>query len=115
MEKRRCQRLSLELPATIQAIGPTAGLSKATTIDVSALGIRILIDEQLTVGQEVDLVLLIDGEKINLKVKVAWVEKAVAAAAGKYFAGVKILETPDRDELKFVKFFAKKLIECSKK
>jgi Tfp pilus assembly protein PilZ len=114
-EGRRCQRLSIELPATIEAIDGQGGFCVATTVDLSVLGFRIFTDAELKTSQEVAMKISIDGQMLNLRVKVAWATPTEVPGEKKYLVGVKILETPSQDELKFVKYFARELLEFSKK
>jgi len=60
MEKRRCQRLKIQLPATIKGIDPEVGCSIASTADLSGLGFRISTKERLDVGQEVAVQICVD-------------------------------------------------------
>lgn len=115
MEKRRCQRLSIELPATIEAIDGQGGLSLATTVDLSALGFRVFTDAELKTGQEIIMKISVDEKLLGLKSKVVWVTLTEVPGEKKYLVGIKILETPDRDELQFVKFFTKRLLQFYKK
>ena len=115
MEKRRCQRLSIELPATIESIDGQGGLSVATTVDLSVLGFRIFTDAELRTGQEVAMKITVNEQMLSLRVKVAWVTQTEVPGEKKFLVGVKILETPSKDELIFVKYFAHELLEFSKK
>jgi Tfp pilus assembly protein PilZ len=114
MEKRRCQRLKIKLPAMIKAIDQDAGLSIATTVDLSGLGFRIATKEDLSLGQEILVQICIEHQNINLKARVMWIEKNNIAPEKESLVGVKILDTSMHDESKFVQFFAKQLLESSK-
>ncbi|MCX5681341.1 MAG: PilZ domain-containing protein [Candidatus Omnitrophica bacterium] len=115
MERRHCYRLKIELPAKIQAIGKDTGRSVAVTVDVSALGFRILTNESLIVDQEISMQICINNETLDLRVKVVWISEEEISGEKRYTVGVKILETPAQNELKFVRFFAKKLLEFFQK
>lgn len=115
MDKRRCQRLNIKLQATIKAIDQEAGLSIATTVDLSGLGFRIATKKELTVGQEISIQVSVDHQHINLRAKVMWIEKNNLSPEKDSVVGVKILDTPVHDESKFIKFFAKQLLESSRR
>ena len=51
VDKRRCHRLNIELPAILTIEGEKCG-NVATIIDVSAKGVRLLTNEQLVRGQK---------------------------------------------------------------
>ena len=107
--------MSIELPATIEAIDGQGGLCVATTVDLSVLGFRIFTDANLKAGQVVAMKISVNDQMLSLQVKVAWVTPTEVPGEKKYLVGVKILETPAKDELIFVKYFAHELLEFSKK
>ncbi len=120
-EKRRCQRLKIEIPVSICANSqgasdpePNAQFSVATALDLSGLGFRILTNESLVSGKEIFIRAHLANEILNLKAKVMWIHENNSPDGEKYLAGIKILDTPVHDESKFIKFFAKQLLELSK-
>lgn len=112
MEKRRCQRLKIKMPAMIKAIDQDRGLSIATTVDLSGLGFRLITQEEFHLGQEILVQICIEHQNVNLRAKVMWIEKGKDDKGSTI--GVKILETPVHDEAKFIKYFAEQLLEISK-
>jgi Tfp pilus assembly protein PilZ len=81
---------------------------------LSGLGFRISTNEALVSGKEVFIRAHIASEVLNLKAKVMWINEMNVPGGEKYLAGIKILDTPIHDESKFIKFFAKQLLELSK-
>jgi Tfp pilus assembly protein PilZ len=113
MDKRRCQRLKIELPAMIKGIDEEIGSSIASTADLSGLGFRLSTKKQLDVGEEVLIQIRIDHQDLNLKTKVMWAERDNESHKEEFIAGLKIIDTSVHDESLFIKFFAKKLLASS--
>jgi len=113
--------LKIEIPVSICADSqgasdpePNAQFSVATALDLSGLGFRILTNESLVSGKEIFIRAHLANEILNLKAKVMWIHENNSPDGEKYLAGIKILDTPVHDESKFIKFFAKQLLELSK-
>jgi len=111
MDKRRCQRLKIQLPVTIKGVDKDIGHSIASTTDLSGLGFCISAKEQFDVGQEVLAQISVNNEDLNLKTKVMWTERDNESHDQKFLTGLKILDTSALDESKFIKFFAKQLLD----
>ncbi len=115
-DKRRCHRLSFELPLSLDMTGRDHTLSVATTLDVSGLGLRITTRQALMKGQEIKVHLRVsDKEKIVVKAKVMWVKEEEMGNIKEYSAGLKILDAMECEESKFLKFFAQKFLDFFKK
>lgn len=108
LDKRRCHRLSIELPATF-TIQEETDVAIATTIDVSAKGIRMLTKEEVRRGQKLVIhVKLPEDGDITMHAEIVWVKRSDEA---EYQAGIKIDDSMPADEQKFVRFYAKQLKE----
>ena len=112
-EKRRCHRLHIELPASFVVPGSENNIATATILDLSAIGICFSSKEKLKVGQELSMQTMIPSEqRVTVKVKVVWVKEVQVLVSNEYRVGVKIVEPMTADESKFVKFYAKKLLNA---
>ncbi|MDP8265921.1 MAG: PilZ domain-containing protein [Candidatus Aceula meridiana] len=116
IDKRRCHRLNLDLPASLSLSGGKEDLTLVTVMDVSGLGLRITTKEKIVLGQEISLQVSISPDQsITVKTKVAWVKEMEIMSSTEYAAGLKIIDTMDCDEAQFLKFFSEKFIQIFKK
>lgn len=113
-DKRRVQRLSMELPVSFREIGLPHEVSLGTTFDISATGLGIKTREMLAPGQELILTItLSDGRKLTMDVKVVWLRVVDFYTYADYAVGLRISEAMQRDEAAFVKFFVRELMKRS--
>lgn len=111
-DKRRCHRINVELPITFKFSEKQKNISLATSVDISALGLRLLTKESLSIDQVILLNIKV-GKKENflIKAKVMWIEEKSILSFKEFLIGVKIIDSMDCDEAKFLKFFATKMID----
>ena len=115
-DKRRCVRLNIELPASFKVHKSQEHISHASSLDVSALGLRLLTREPLEKGQIFPIrIILPDQQRLTLTVEVVWAKREEASITEDYLAGVRIVtgKQPE-DETKYVKFFAKEFLNQQK-
>jgi len=111
-DKRRCHRLNIDLPASLEISGKPENLTLATVIDVSGLGLRITTREKIVLGQEIPIQISISpNQNITIKTKVTWVKEADVMSSIEYAAGLKIIDSMDCDESQFLKFFSQEFIK----
>lgn len=106
-DKRRSYRLSVELPLSFIAKENQRHISIGTTLDVSAIGICLTTKDSLAIDQELSVrTKLPNGESIKLRIKVIWVKDTTTFKQKEYKVGVKIVDTGNPDESKFIKYYA---------
>lgn len=111
IERRRCLRFSIELPAWYRK-PKSREFSDSVTLDISATGICCVVKEEIPRGTELTMrIKLPPKEVILINTKVIWVESLFGAGAQEYRIGVKIMEPIRFDEKKFVKFCAKIMLD----
>lgn len=102
----------MELPASYQLNEKEKSIHLGTTFDISGLGISLIMRDRPEVAQELTVNLsLSEKEKIQMVVKVIWVKEVENSVVKEYKVGARLVEPPKKDELKFVRFFAKKFAE----
>lgn len=110
-EKRRNHRMNVEIPVSFE-IGDPKWLVFATTLDVSATGLSLKLNEPLAVGQVLALTVgLADDRMVKVGAQVIWVKERKGENGTGYHVGVKIIDKMDQDEIDFVRFVAKKMFE----
>lgn len=115
-DKRRCHRLNLQLPVSFRKLDDQQHLSMGSTLDVSALGMRMSSKEELRKGQVLDLYIgLSSVEKIKIHTRVIWVEEKDIFGSKEYLVGLKIIDSMKFDEKKFIKYFSGKFLDYFKK
>ncbi len=116
-EKRRCHRFRMQLPASFE-IGPgEKTLIIASTLDVSATGLSMLVrNVDLRVDQEIDLLIRLNrGERVRLKTAVRWIEGAAAFGGREYRVGLEVITDGQSQEFKrFVVMVARHMVEFFK-
>ncbi|MBN1522023.1 MAG: PilZ domain-containing protein [Candidatus Aureabacteria bacterium] len=96
-ERRRLQRCDISLPAQILLRYKTI---KGTVINISEIGIGILLHEKVDVSDEFDLDITFplepDGQKkIQVKVIVVWIENE--SREGLFRAGLSIIDSSEEN------------------
>ena len=111
-DKRRCHRLDVELHASLEFDSRKKGQKNAATIDLSGLGLRISTKEKLKIGQVLPINIQLSGaETAAIKVKVVWIKENTALSGPEYSVGLKIVDSMECDEQRFIKYFAQELIQ----
>jgi len=111
IEKRRYHRMEVKLPVSFE-LDETQSLVVSTTLDISATGISLALEEPLEVGRALTLTICIEDDKIlKIGAKVVWVKELKKAGKKNYRVGLKITDTMDQDEIEFVRFVAKTMID----
>lgn len=114
-EKRRVHRFKMELPAWFCTSDSDDELSIGTTVDISATGICFVSKTELAVDQELVLQIKIPSEEVLfIRGKVMWVKEDFRSVLPEYRIGFKINDAPQNDELRFVRFFAMKMLDFFK-
>ncbi len=109
-EQRRYPRISIELPASFQVIGPEENVSVATTLNISVGGLCLISRERLPVGQILRLkVELIPGETVQVMVTVVWAKERELLVMEEYWIGVELYETSSPEVIRFVQFCEQKI------
>lgn len=112
LEQRRCFRFKMELPAWFRNSRSQKDLSLATTLDVSATGMCLATREALEVGQEILMqVKLPPEDRVIIRTRVVWVREIAGTMVREYQVGLRLVEPMQYEEGKFVKFFAKKMLD----
>lgn len=111
LEKRRCHRFKIELPAWFKSSAADEEFSIGTTVDVSATGMCLVSKAKLKLNQDLLLQVKLPSEEILfIKGKIVWVKDDFRGIIPEYRVGFRI-ETSNLDELKFVRFCAMKMLE----
>lgn len=101
VEKRRFPRIPREEILSIKLIAPPTEFAHqgeslyCSTVDVSAKGMQIHLNDPLDVGQELDIwiVLLEDRGTFHLAGRISWIrEQSDTEEPGKWLAGLELLE-----------------------
>ncbi len=108
-DRRKYQRISVELPARYRLAGAKASVYTSTVINLGAEGICFVAREPVAEGEEIDLKIeLQKGETVSIKVKTVWKRPEQDMERSKI--GVKIIEAAGPDEEKFIKFYCNKVL-----
>jgi hypothetical protein len=111
-DKRRSHRLDIKLPATVSFLEKRGQVEFATTINVSATGIRILMKEKIEKQQKLIVTLRLPAEgNIVVHAEVVWVKEVSLYGHTEYQAGIKLDDSMPADESKFVRYYARELRE----
>ncbi len=114
-EKRTTHRLDINLPAFFEIPEAQDHITIATTLNISATGLRLLTKKRLEVGQELPLQINLSHEQtITIHVRVVWVKESYSNTTREYLMGIKIKDSMQADESKFVRFYAEKLMDFFK-
>ena len=111
-EKRRYHRMDVEIPVSFEA-GDSKWLVIASTLDISATGLSMKLNEPVAVGQILNLTVGLDEHRmVKVSSQVMWVKERRQGDKKVYHIGVKIIDKMDQDEIDFVRFVAGKMMEC---
>ena len=111
-DKRRCHRLAIELSATFLLSDKPNQVDFATTMDMSATGIRLLTKEKVKKQQKLVITVKLPEEgPIVIHAEVVWVKEVPVYSHTEYQVGIQIDDSMPADEAKFVRYYAHKLKE----
>jgi Tfp pilus assembly protein PilZ len=112
VDKRRCLRHKIEVPAWFKNTRYQKDLSLATTINISATGICLTTREPLEAGQEVLMqVKLPPDERVIINTRVVWIQEIMGLTVREYLVGLRLVEPMQFEEKKFVQFCARKMLD----
>ncbi len=112
-DKRRCHRLKIELPVSLNLPEERSDLILSTTLDISGLGFQIVTRQKYQIGQEISAQIGVSpDEKIKVLTKVVRVEERRGENKGEYLVGLKLADHMPHDEARFLKYFTKKLLDA---
>lgn len=106
-ERRKYQRIKIELPAQCTIQGPPTISFPTSVIDIAPGGICFLTHDQIALGDQVEFEIELGKEKIKMKAKVAWCDQSKGSEPGR--AGVKITDVAKSDLDKLAQFYCQKL------
>ena len=118
VERRRSHRFSVGLHCLMEIPSVSGTTAIASTLDISATGLCLSTQEGIEVGTQLPIQVTLPGthqDVVTLRVEVLWVKEVVIATATEYKIGVKILEPVTEQEKKFIRFYAGKLFQFTKK
>ena len=111
-ERRQTKRVNIVLPAWLDLSGQEEGLAAASTININAQGICLVVDKKLDLGQVVPLeIVLPTREKITVTIKVIWVREVDKSnpLEKEFRMGVKIVDEKNPVNAKFIEFYTTQL------
>jgi len=110
-EKRRYHRMNIQIPVSFE-IGEPKWLVLASTLDISATGLSVQLNEPVAVGQMLSLTIGLDDQRmVKVSAQVIWIKEKKGPQDKQYQIGLKIVDKMDQDEIDFVRFIAKKMFE----
>ena len=110
-ENRRYHRMEIQLPVSFETEDPKH-FYLSNTINISPTGMALRLTEPVKKGQFLTMSITIEDNKTaKVDAQVIWVRERVINDGSQYMAGVKIIDKMDRDEIEFVRFIAKKMME----
>ncbi len=112
-ERRKHQRVKLELPAQCK-IDPPGGVSFSTkVVDIAPGGICFLVRDSIATNTPVELTIeLGPNDTVTVNGRVVWTEGPQGKESGR--AGVQIVHTSQVDVERFVQFYCRKLFDFIK-
>lgn len=110
MEDRRSyRRFNIELPVQYKFAAFQEGMTKSSTLDVSANGLRFRVKDRPGVDEEVHLVISLPGGRpVMLAAKVVWCQEA---DRGDYEIGLRLSDTRSEDGKAFMDFYSQQLLD----
>ena len=110
-DRRRCNRVTIELPVTFKASPYQQHISIGITQNISATGLCFTSTDKLDRGQDVSVEIRIPpGVRVKLDTTVIWVRDALTIS-GDYVIGVRMKEPVNDQARRFIQFCAKKMNE----
>ena len=110
-EKRRYHRMEVGIPVSFE-LDEAKSLIMSTTLDISATGLSLILKEPLEVGRLLALTVCVDNDRmLKISARVVRIKEIKKTGEKEYLAGLKIIDKMDQDEIEFVRFVAKQMIE----
>ncbi len=107
-ERRSYQRFDVQIPVEYKFAAFQDQTTQASSLDISANGLRFRIKERPMIGDEVHLTVDLPAQqKIKLAAKVVW---SKAIENDEYDIGVKLADTKSKDGKIFMDFYAQQLL-----
>ena len=108
MEERRVyRRFKIALPIQYKLAAFQDGLTKASTLDASASGLRLRVKDKPSMNEEIHLLIqLPDGKPIMLAAMVVWCQEADRED---FEIGVRLADTKSNDGKAFMDFYSQQL------
>lgn len=108
-ERRSCQRLTIPLKVRYKAVGKGDKEYGIKCLNISGVGMQIETKESLKAGQNIDIVVYLQGEKelVTINTRVVWSEKNKEG----YWSGLKFLKIEPQTE--FTEFLCEKILDIS--
>ena len=112
-EKRKYPRIELNLVAKYKVIEYEQLFQYTKTQNISAEGVCFESDEQLKLGVYVQLEVDIQDNfpPISMVAEIRWVGDIGPNKDKRYVNGVKIINMPAKDEVRFLKYYCDRIIE----
>lgn len=112
-ERRSYRRFNIALPIQYKFAAFQDGMTKASTLDVSANGLRFRVKDRPGVDEEVHLLIsLPNGKPVMLAAKVVWCQ---AADRDDYEIGLRLSDTKSEDGKAFMDFYSQQLLGFTEK
>ncbi len=106
--KRTNPRFQVQLPARYKILSSPSVAFEATVVSIGAEGLCFQLKDLLDIGQVIELQVHLDlEEKVLLKTEIIWIQRRDEKT---YRAGVKIVDVPLNEEIRFIKFYCGKML-----
>lgn len=107
-ERRSYRRFNIALPIQYKFAAFQDGMTKASTLDVSANGLRFRVKDRPGVDEEVHLLITLPGGRtVMLAAKVVWCQ---TADREDYEIGLRISDTRSEDGKAFMDFYSQQML-----
>jgi c-di-GMP-binding flagellar brake protein YcgR len=94
--RRRFPRVAA--PVYYRPAGPAFLHHKRATVDISLGGMRVYSDEEMKVGNRLEIDLLLDDDKTaRCWVRIAWIDRLSATEGAAYDIGLEFTDIADED------------------
>lgn len=112
-ERRSYRRFNIALPIQYKFAAFQDGMTKTSTLDVSANGLRFRVKDRPGVDEEVHLLIsLPSGKPVMLAAKVVWCQ---TADRDDYEIGLRLSDTKSEDGKAFMDFYSQQLLGFTEK
>jgi hypothetical protein len=112
-EKRRYPRIELKLNAKYKVLDSEQAFQLIKTHNISAEGVCFESNELLKLGIYVQLEVDMDDNNplVSMIAEIRWTGSMDFDKDKKHINGIKIISMPAKDEIRFLKYYCKKMVE----
>ncbi len=94
--RRRFPRIAT--PVYYRPAGPAFLHHRRATVDISLGGMRVYSDDELSIGTQLEIELLLDAEQtLRCWVRIAWIERLPQSAGAAFDIGLEFTDIADED------------------